>query len=78
MAFALAEIKKAISYHKLTIYFQFRLQIVTKPSSRSGKLRAGKLRAAYARNANQRLATGREPLPAQLADAGGPLAALAG
>jgi hypothetical protein len=72
------EIKKAISYHKLTIYCQFRLQIVTKASSRPGTLRASKLRVAYSRIANQGLYTGQEPLPAQLADDGGPLAALEG
>ncbi|MGH6834575.1 MAG: hypothetical protein ACREC9_03295 [Methylocella sp.] len=76
IASALVEIKKAISYHKLKIYSQFRLQIVTKPNSLPGKFRACKFRTAYSRVANQGLNAGREPLPAQLAHAGGPWAAL--
>ena len=39
-ASARVEIKKASSYHELTIYCQFRLQIVTMPASRPAKLRA--------------------------------------
>jgi hypothetical protein len=72
------EIKKAISYQQLTLYCQFRLQNVTKPSSGLGKRRASKLRAAFSRIANQGLYLGREPLPAQPANDAGPLAALAG